>query len=270
MQRNWIGRSEGATIEFVLDPARARPRPDAIDGKVPLPPPEDFVAGAPIATGRYPDPGIHHPPGHHLRRHQLATRAPASAGQAICPGRRTAGRRGSLPGRRAEEGARGRRSRRPSKSTAASPATMPSTPSAESACPSGWPTTSCSSTEPAPSCRCRRTTSAITSLPKNTGSKCASSFCPGARGEPPAAGQPDEPVLPYTEEDSLLINSGEYNGLGCQEAQHKMAAFAEEHGFGQPTVTFRLEGLGRQPPALLGRAHPRALLPQRRHRARAR
>ena len=30
------------------------------------------------------------------------------------------------------------------------------------------------------------------------------------------------------------------------------------------------EGLGRQPPALLGRAHPRALLPQRRHRARAR
>ena len=71
---------------------------------------------------------------------------------------------------------------------------------------------------------------------------------PRRTGEPPAPGQPDEPVLPYTEEDSLLMNSGEYNGLGCQEAQHKMAAFAEEHGFGQPTVTFRLKdwGISRQ------------------------
>ena len=54
----------------------------------------------------------------------------------------------------------------------------------------------------------------------------------------------DEPVLPYTEEDSLLINSGEYNALGCQEAQQKLAAFAQEHGFGKPTVTFRLKDWG--------------------------
>ena len=51
-------------------------------------------------------------------------------------------------------------------------------------------------------------------------------------------------MLPYTAEDSLLINSGEYNTLGCQEAQQKMAAFAEEHGFGKPTVTFRLKDWG--------------------------
>ncbi len=62
--------------------------------------------------------------------------------------------------------------------------------------------------------------------------------------EPPAAGQPDEPVLPYTAEDSLLMNSGEYNSLGCQEAQQKLAAFAQEHGFGHPTVTFRLKDWG--------------------------
>jgi leucyl-tRNA synthetase len=62
--------------------------------------------------------------------------------------------------------------------------------------------------------------------------------------EPPAAGQPDEPVLPYTAEDSLLMNSGEYNSLGCQEAQQKLAAFAQEHGFGRPTVTFRLKDWG--------------------------
>ncbi len=62
--------------------------------------------------------------------------------------------------------------------------------------------------------------------------------------EPVADGQPQEPVLPYTEEDSLLINSGEYNTLGCQEAQHRMAAFAEEHGFGKSTITYRLRDWG--------------------------
>jgi leucyl-tRNA synthetase len=71
---------------------------------------------------------------------------------------------------------------------------------------------------------------------------------PRRTGEPPPAGKPDEPVLPYSEEDSLLINSGDYNGLGCQEAQHKLAKFAQEHGFGEPTVTFRLRdwGISRQ------------------------
>jgi leucyl-tRNA synthetase len=51
-------------------------------------------------------------------------------------------------------------------------------------------------------------------------------------------------VLPYVEEDSLLINSGEYNALGCQEARHKLVAFAEERGFGRPAVTFRLKDWG--------------------------
>jgi leucyl-tRNA synthetase len=62
--------------------------------------------------------------------------------------------------------------------------------------------------------------------------------------EPRAEGQPEEPVLPYTAEDSLLINSGDYNSLGCQEAQHRMAAYAEEHGFGTATVTYRLKDWG--------------------------
>jgi leucyl-tRNA synthetase len=67
---------------------------------------------------------------------------------------------------------------------------------------------------------------------------------PRRSGEPPAAGQPDEPVLPYTEEDSLLINSGDYNSMGCQEAREKMASFAQEHSFGKPTVTYRLKDWG--------------------------
>jgi leucyl-tRNA synthetase len=66
--------------------------------------------------------------------------------------------------------------------------------------------------------------------------------------EPPAAGQKEEPVLPYTDKESLLINSGEFNGLSNQEAIEKMTAFAEQHGFGKKTVTYRLKdwGISRQ------------------------
>src|SRR6185437_5140654 len=53
-----------------------------------------------------------------------------------------------------------------------------------------------------------------------------------------------EPMLPYTQEDSLLINSGTYTGLGCQEAQKKMTAFAEQQGFGKASTTFRLKDWG--------------------------
>jgi leucyl-tRNA synthetase len=67
---------------------------------------------------------------------------------------------------------------------------------------------------------------------------------PRRTSEPVADGEQDEAILPYTEEDSLLINSGEYNTLGCQEAQQRMVGFAEEHGFGKATVTFRLKDWG--------------------------
>ena len=71
---------------------------------------------------------------------------------------------------------------------------------------------------------------------------------PRRESEPPAAGQPEQPVLPYVGEDSLLINSGEWNGLACVEAQQKMAAFAQQKGFGKSTVTYRLKdwGISRQ------------------------
>jgi leucyl-tRNA synthetase len=67
---------------------------------------------------------------------------------------------------------------------------------------------------------------------------------PRRTGEPGPDGGGEEPLLPYSEEDSLLINSGDYNTLGCQEAQQKMTAFAEAHSFGKSTVTFRLKDWG--------------------------
>jgi leucyl-tRNA synthetase len=67
-------------------------------------------------------------------------------------------------------------------------------------------------------------------------------------GEPPAPGEPEPPVLPYTEKDSLLINSGEFSELSNQEAIEKMSEFAEKKGFGKRTVTYRLKdwGISRQ------------------------
>jgi leucyl-tRNA synthetase len=51
--------------------------------------------------------------------------------------------------------------------------------------------------------------------------------------------------LPYTaEEDAVLINSGGWTGESCVEAQQKMAGFAKANGFGTATVTYRLKDWG--------------------------
>ena len=57
-----------------------------------------------------------------------------------------------------------------------------------------------------------------------------------------------EPQLPFTTHDGMLVNSGQYNGLSCDEAIKKMSASAEQKGFGKATVTYRLKdwGISRQ------------------------
>jgi leucyl-tRNA synthetase len=61
----------------------------------------------------------------------------------------------------------------------------------------------------------------------------------------PAVAGADEPVLPYTaEEGAVVIGSGEWSRLSCVVAQEKMAAFAKAKGFGTPTVTYRLKDWG--------------------------
>ncbi len=57
-----------------------------------------------------------------------------------------------------------------------------------------------------------------------------------------------EPQLPFTTHEGMVINSGPYSGLSCEAAIKKMAADAEEKGFGKATVTYRLKdwGISRQ------------------------
>jgi leucyl-tRNA synthetase len=55
----------------------------------------------------------------------------------------------------------------------------------------------------------------------------------------------DDLPLPYSGEDeAVLIDSGEWTGEACLEAQQKMATFAEQNGFGKKTTTYRLKDWG--------------------------
>jgi leucyl-tRNA synthetase len=68
----------------------------------------------------------------------------------------------------------------------------------------------------------------------------------------PRADDPEEtvtePPLPFTTMQGMLVNSGSFSGLDCEEGIRKMSAYAEEHGFGKATVTYRLKdwGISRQ------------------------
>ena len=57
-----------------------------------------------------------------------------------------------------------------------------------------------------------------------------------------------EPPLPFTPLKGFLVNSGPFSGLDCGEAQEAMAAHAEKNNFGKATITFRLKdwGISRQ------------------------
>ena len=69
---------------------------------------------------------------------------------------------------------------------------------------------------------------------------------------PTSTGDGDEtvmdPPLPFVTEDGLVVNSGQFSGLSSQQALMAMAEFAEKNGFGKATVTFRLKdwGISRQ------------------------
>jgi leucyl-tRNA synthetase len=54
--------------------------------------------------------------------------------------------------------------------------------------------------------------------------------------------------LPFCSEDGVLVNSGEFNGMSCADAEKKLQEIAARDYFGEAKVTFRLKdwGLSRQ------------------------
>jgi leucyl-tRNA synthetase len=65
---------------------------------------------------------------------------------------------------------------------------------------------------------------------------------------PAEAGEGARSTRPFTTHDGILVNSGEFTGLGCDDAIREMSAYAEKNGFGKATVTYRLKdwGISRQ------------------------
>jgi leucyl-tRNA synthetase len=57
-----------------------------------------------------------------------------------------------------------------------------------------------------------------------------------------------DPPLPFVADDGLVVNSDQFSGLKSSEALKAMAQYAEKSGFGKATVTFRLKdwGISRQ------------------------
>jgi len=51
-------------------------------------------------------------------------------------------------------------------------------------------------------------------------------------------------VLPFTSEDGIVMNSGEYDGLTCTQAEKKLQQVAEAGGFGESKITYRLKDWG--------------------------
>ncbi|HEV2486636.1 MAG TPA: leucine--tRNA ligase [Terracidiphilus sp.] len=58
------------------------------------------------------------------------------------------------------------------------------------------------------------------------------------------AGQTLPAELPFLSEEGVLVNSGDYDGLSCAEAEKKLQETAARGGFGEATVTFRLKDWG--------------------------
>ena len=60
----------------------------------------------------------------------------------------------------------------------------------------------------------------------------------------PADPNAEEPALPFTTKDGVVINSGEFNGLAYDEAIKRFQEAAVQGGFGEPSITFRLKDWG--------------------------
>jgi len=60
----------------------------------------------------------------------------------------------------------------------------------------------------------------------------------------PAVSTDEEPELPFLADDGVLVNSGKFDGLSCEDATKRLQQIAAEKKFGEATITFRLKDWG--------------------------
>jgi leucyl-tRNA synthetase len=66
----------------------------------------------------------------------------------------------------------------------------------------------------------------------------------GAATEGQRAELAEEATLPFVSQDGVLINSGEFDGMKCTDAQILLQSVAASRGFGEAKVTYRLKDWG--------------------------
>ena len=107
----------------------------------------------------------------------------------------------------------------------------------------------------------RRMTNAITSSPSNLGSRFEKSSLP----------TPASKAHAYTGEGSM-VHSGRFSGMRSEEGREAVVRWLESRGVGKSSVNYKLRDWGLFPPAVLGRANPdcslRAVRPGGHRRAR--
>ncbi len=220
MQRNWIGRSTGAEVQFAIE-GRDEPvtvyttRPDTLFGAT------FFVVAADSDLAA-----------------ELAAGTPAEAEFADVPRAGQAGRPRSTgwppTGRRPACSCTGTRSTR----------------STASGCRSTPPTTCWPTTAPARSWPCPRTTSATWTSPGPSTCRCGSSSTPTT--DPLETGV-------ATADDGPHVNSGPLDGLGKDDAIARIIAVAgRARDAATAAVNYRLRDWLISPAALLGHARSRS------------
>ena len=244
MQRNWIGRSEGTLIDFKID-GTAGPAGDKISVFTTR---VDTIYGA-TSLQLAPE-------------HPIVTDLIANDPELLAKVEDLIAEQ-----RKAKEVRRHRRHREAWRLHRALTRSIRST---ANRCPSGSRTTFCWITARARSCRFRRTMSVTTNSPRSIDLDIRVVILPRREERRAGRRRAGRAVLPFTAMDSLLINSGEFSGLPCQDAIAKMAKYAEEKGFGKATVTFRLKDWGVSRQRYWGTPIPMIYCREVRHRARAR
>ena len=226
MQRNWIGRSTGADVQFVIE-GRDEPvtvyttRPDTLYGATFFVVAADSDLAAELAAGTPAEGGV---------------RRVRGACQGVIR-HRAAGDRPPEDRRRSWAG-------------------TPSTRSTASGCRSGRRTTCWPTTGTARSWPCPRTTSATWTSHARSACRCGSSSTPAAE-----AGDPAETGV-ATAGDGVLVNSGPLDGLSKAEAIARDRGAAGRAGHWQGCRQLPAARLADLAAALLGHADPDRPLPR--------